>query len=43
MISTTLIKNLVSTDPVQLITAGATTITTHNFNVVAYVNIFRIA
>lgn len=43
MISATIIKNLVSTDTIQLITAGATTITTNNFNVVAYVTIFRIA
>ncbi len=43
MISATIIKNLVSTDTIQLITAGATTITTNNFNVVAYVTIFQIA
>ena len=43
MISATIIKNLVSSDTIQLITAGATTVTTHNFNLVAYVTIFQIA
>jgi len=42
MISATIIKNLASTDTIQLITAGATTVTTHNFNVVAYITIFQI-
>ena len=44
MISVTVIKNLVSTDTIQLITAGAgaSTITTNTFNVVAYVTIFQI-
>jgi hypothetical protein len=43
MISATILKNLTSTDTIQLITAAATTITTHNFNVVAYITIFQIS